>query len=88
MWLEFVEERSSFDTVPLSAEQLQQAVRFLIQACCVIIRILQVLSSDGMQVVIYSAMSLGQASCITEQFVGIMWVFDDVYSSRWIRVIV
>jgi len=24
MWLEFVEERSSFDTVPLSAEQLQQ----------------------------------------------------------------
>jgi len=28
MWLEFVEERSSLDTVPLSAEQLQQAVRF------------------------------------------------------------
>ena len=43
------------------------------------------LSSDGIQVVIYR---LGQESCITEQFLGIMWVFDDVYSSRWIRVIV
>ena len=46
------------------------------------------LSSAGIQVVIYSTMRLGQESCITEQFVGIMWVFDDVYSSRWIRVIV
>ena len=40
-----------------------------------------------MQVVIHGAMSLGQEACITEQFVGILWVFD-VYSSRWVRVIV